>query len=67
MDENPLASVFVSIVIGAIIWIYAFLRTTRSEFHNPKLKKVWIIALVLFPPSALLFPFIGDKQTKWNK
>ena len=64
MDQNPLASVFVSIVIGAIIWIYAFLRTIRSEFHNPKLKKVWIIALVLFPPSALLFPFIGDKQTK---
>jgi hypothetical protein len=64
MAENPLASVFISIIIGLIIWIYAMIRTYKSEFHNPKLKKVWIIALILFPPSALLFPFIGDKQTK---
>lgn len=63
-ETTPLASLFISIVIGAIIWIYAIIRTSKSEFHNPKLKKVWLAALILCPPTALLFPFIGDKQTK---
>ncbi len=62
--ENTLAVGMTSLVIGAIIWIYAIMRTINSEFYNPKLKKVWIVLLVLVPPTALLFPFIGDKQTK---
>lgn len=62
--ENTLAAGFISIIIGLIIWIYAMLRTINSEFHNPTWKKIWIVALILLPPVALLFPFIGDKQTK---
>ncbi|MEN8717812.1 MAG: hypothetical protein ABF301_04005 [Sulfurovum sp.] len=62
--ENTLAAGFISIIIGIIIWIYAIIRTINSEFHKPVWKKIWLFALIFLPPTALLFPFIGDKQTK---
>lgn len=49
--------------IFSLIWVYAFFSTLLSDFHNNTNKIVWIILLLFLAPSALLFPFIGAKQT----
>ena len=50
--------------VGFVLWIIMFIIVLKNEFKKPKLKTIWIVALLLCPPSALLFPFIGFNQTK---
>jgi hypothetical protein len=63
MFENP-EMAMITFVVGFILWIIMFIITLKNEFKKPRHKVIWIAALLLFPPSALLFPFIGMKQLK---
>ena len=55
------------IIIGfwffALVWIYALFSTLLSEFRDGTNKIVWIILLIFLPISAILYPFIGKRQT----
>lgn len=61
---EPTVSSMITLTVGGVLWLIMMIVVLKSEFLNPKMKKVWIIAMIVFPPSALLFPFIGMKQTK---
>lgn len=64
MQQDPQVMSMITLAIGSVLWIIMMIITLKSEFTNKNHKKYWIIALLLFPPSCLLFPFIGMKQTK---
>lgn len=53
-----------TLAMGAVLWIIMFIIVVKSKFHNPKHKTIWILLFIFCPPAALLFPFIGMKQTK---
>lgn len=61
---EPTVSSLITLTVGGVLWLIMFIIVLKNEFKNPKMKKIWIIALLVFPPSALLFPFIGMNQTK---
>lgn len=62
--ENLTVSMLMTCSVGFVLWLIMLVIIIKNQFHNPKLKTIWLIALFVFPPSALLFPFIGMKQTK---
>lgn len=64
MLVDPAATSMMTIAVGSILWIVMMIIVLNNKFKNPKHKKIWIIAMILCPPSALLFPFIGMKQLK---
>ncbi len=63
MVENSEMAMF-TYAIGFVLWIIMFIMVLKNEFKTPKVKIIWIVAFIFFPPSALLFPFIGMKQLK---
>lgn len=54
----------ITYAVGFVLWIIMFIMILKNEFHNPKVKIAWIVALLFFPPTALLFPFLGMKHIK---
>ena len=54
---------FILVGLFALVWLYAFFAVLTGEFHNSTNKIVWIIVLIFLPISAILFPFIGIRQT----
>lgn len=62
MENSP--QTMITLLVGAVLWLIILIMVLRNEFHNKKVKKVWVIVLILFPPSCLLFPFIGMKHLK---
>lgn len=50
--------------IGFVIWIYSIISVLSNEFKSGATKIVWILALIFFPITAILYPFIGKKQIK---
>ena len=54
----------ITYAVGFVLWIIMFIMVLKNEFHNPKVKIAWIVAFLFFPPSALLFPFLGMKHIK---
>ncbi len=63
MVENS-EMAMVTYAIGFVLWIIMFIMVLKNEFKTPKVKIIWVAAFLLFPPSAILFPFIGMKQLK---
>ena len=61
-DAN--ASAMFTIAVGSILWLVMMIMVLKNEFHNRKVKIAWIVAFIICPPSALLFPFIGMKHIK---
>ena len=59
MLENP--QTMITLGVGALLWIIMMIIVLKNQFHDKKIKRNWIIALILVPPSCLLFPFIGMK------
>jgi|GEM_PF-6086985 len=62
--ENLTVSMMITCAVGSVLWIIMLIIVLKNQFHKPKLKIVWLVALFVFPPSALLFPFIGMNQIK---
>lgn len=62
METTP--QTMITLTVGAVLWIIMMIMVLRNEFHNKKVKKIWIAAFILCPPSCLLFPFIGMKHIK---
>ncbi len=50
--------------VGIAVWIYAFISVLSNEFKSGSTKIVWILALIFFPVSCLLYPFLKSKQIK---
>lgn len=63
MVDQSVSTIF-TLAVGGVLWLIMLIIVLKNEFKNPKMKKIWLIALILCPPSALLFPFIGMNQTK---
>ena len=61
---DPSASAMFTIAVGSVLWIIMMIMILNNEFKSKKVKKIWIIIMLICPPSALLFPFIGIKQLK---
>ena len=64
MKQNPEVMGMVTLLIGGVLWLVMMGITLKNEFKVKKYKTYWIIALLVFPPSFILFPFIGMKQLK---
>lgn len=62
MIDSPQA--LITLCVGGVLWIIMMIMVLKNEFHNKKVKTAWIIALIVCPPSCLLFPFIGMKHIK---
>lgn len=61
---DPNATAMMTISVGSILWIVMMIMIVNNEFKSKKIKKIWIVVMIICPPSALLFPFIGMKQLK---
>jgi len=48
--------------IGFAVWIYSFISVLSNEFRSGATKIVWILALIFFPVSCLIYPFLKNKQ-----
>lgn len=48
--------------VGFFIWIYSFISVLSNEFKSGTTKIVWILALIFFPVSCLIYPFLKNKQ-----
>lgn len=64
MPQEPQAMTMLTLAMGAVLWVIMLVIIIKSEFHKKEHKKYWLIAMFILPPSCLLFPFIGMKQTK---
>lgn len=63
MSENP-EMAMITLATGGVLWCIMMIMVLKNEFHNKKVKIIWIVAFIICPPSALLFPFIGMKHIK---
>lgn len=55
-------SLFYLYGVGFVIWIYSFISVLSNEFKSGATKIVWILALIFFPVSCLIYPFLKNKQ-----
>jgi len=48
--------------VGIAVWVYSFISVLSNEFKSSTTKIVWILALIFFPVSCLIYPFLKNKQ-----
>ena len=49
-------------IIFALIWIYSFISILVNDFKSGATKVVWLIAILIFPITCIIYPFARNKQ-----
>jgi hypothetical protein len=60
-DEASLLGILFTLLIiptiyGIIVWLYSLISILKNDFKKDVNKIVWLISIILIPPSSLLYP-----------